>query len=84
MLVTFGKLTSYAVEEARSIAREAGRTLEVRAFREDQRDELTTFLQNELREGDVVLLKGANGLHMETIVDALRPDAGPSAGKVDA
>jgi UDP-N-acetylmuramoyl-tripeptide--D-alanyl-D-alanine ligase len=84
MLVTFGKLTAHTVEEARSIAREAGRALEVRAFREDQRDELTSFLRNELGEGDVVLLKGANGLHMETIVDALRPDARPAAGKVDA
>jgi UDP-N-acetylmuramoyl-tripeptide--D-alanyl-D-alanine ligase len=80
MLVTFGSLTYYTIEEARSIERPANRPLEVHSFREDEREQLTAFLQKELREGDVVLLKGANGLHMETIVAELRPDAG--VGKV--
>jgi UDP-N-acetylmuramoyl-tripeptide--D-alanyl-D-alanine ligase len=82
MLVTFGNLTYYTIEEARSIERPVDQPLEVHSFREDEREQLTAFLLNELREGDVVLLKGANGLHMETIVAELRPDAGPGTGKV--
>ena len=84
MLVTFGKLTHYTVDEARSIERPPDRPLVIREFGLDEGDELTVFLKQELREGDVVLLKGANGLHMETIVAELRPDAGHAAGKVGA
>jgi UDP-N-acetylmuramoyl-tripeptide--D-alanyl-D-alanine ligase len=84
VLVTFGKLTHHTVDEARSIQRPAGRPLAIREFGLDEREEMTAFLKHELREGDVVLLKGANGLHMETIVAELRPDAGPDAGKVGA
>lgn len=84
MLVTFGDLTRYAVEEARSIERPKNRSLVVHQFGLHERDELTAFLKQELREGDVVLLKGANGLHMESIVGELRPDAGSSSGKVRA
>jgi UDP-N-acetylmuramoyl-tripeptide--D-alanyl-D-alanine ligase len=84
VLVTYGHLTDYTIDEARSIRRSQDRPLVVHSFRPEQREELTAFLQGELREGDVVLLKGANGLHMETIVDALRPDAGSASGKVRA
>lgn len=84
MLVTFGKLTHYTVDEARGIERPANRPLTIREFGLDERDELTAFLQQELREGDVVLMKGANGLHMETIVSELRSDAGHAAGQVGA
>lgn len=84
MLVTFGNLTHYTVEEACSISRPPDRPLTVREFRLDERDELTDFLRAELREGDVVLLKGANGLHMDTIVGEIRPDASIATGKGDA
>lgn len=84
LLVTFGKLTHYTVDEARSIKRRANRPLAIREFGLDERDELTSFLKRELREGDVVLLKGANGLHMDTIVNELRPDASPASGQVGA
>lgn len=84
MLVTFGDLTHFTVEEARSINRPPDRPLTVRQFRLDERDELTDFLRKELREGDVVLLKGANGLHMDTIVAEIRPDASIATGKGNA
>jgi UDP-N-acetylmuramoyl-tripeptide--D-alanyl-D-alanine ligase len=84
MLVTFGDLTRYTVEEAQSIERPADRPLVVHQFGLNQREEMTEFLKQELREGDVVLLKGANGLHMETIVAELRPDAGAAVGQVKA
>jgi UDP-N-acetylmuramoyl-tripeptide--D-alanyl-D-alanine ligase len=84
MLVTFGDLTRYTVDEARSTDRPAGRPLVVHQFGLNERDELTEFLKQELREGDVVLLKGANGLHMDTIVGELRSDAGSAPGKVRA
>jgi UDP-N-acetylmuramoyl-tripeptide--D-alanyl-D-alanine ligase len=84
MLVTFGSMTRYTVDEARSISRPQGRPLPIREFSLDEREELTAFLKEELREGDVVLLKGANGLHMETIVNEIRPDAGADSGKAGA
>lgn len=76
MLVTFGELTDIAIAAAKESASSLGRKLAVVRFGSDQREELTSFLQDELREGDMVLLKGANGLHMETIVQALRVEIG--------
>lgn len=76
MLVTFGNETKYTVAEAEVVQRPAHRpSLEIHQFTPDKREELIDFLLAELREGDVVLLKGANGLHMESIVSALRPDS---------
>lgn len=74
LLVTFGELTDYTVQAFREIAESIGRDIDVRAFRENQRDELTAFLQHELRAGDTVLIKGANGLHLDRLVAALRTD----------
>lgn len=80
MLVTFGDLAIVALEEAQAADRPGDRPLVVHAFGLGQREELLSFLQEELREGDVVLLKGSRGLQMETIVEQLRVDAGMSDG----
>lgn len=76
MLVTFGELTDITIAAARESAATLGRDLTVVRFGSDQREELTSFLADELGEGDMVLLKGANGLHMETIVQELRVEIG--------
>lgn len=76
VLVTFGDLARVALDEALAADRPHGRPLEVHAFGLDQRDELTDFLRRELREGDIALLKGANGLQMNTIVADIRPESG--------
>lgn len=79
MLVTFGELTDIAIAAARESATAAGRDLTVVRFTPDQREEITAFLLNELQHGDMVLLKGARGLQMETIVQALRDSANRGA-----
>ncbi len=75
MLVTFGELTDITIAAARESAAAAGRDLTVVRFTPDQREEITAFLLHELQQGDMVLLKGARGLQMETIVQALRDTA---------
>jgi UDP-N-acetylmuramoyl-tripeptide--D-alanyl-D-alanine ligase len=77
VLIGYGDLAQVALDEARTSERPEGRPLEIHAFGLDQREELVDFLRRELREGDIALLKGANGLHMHTIVDEIRPDSGP-------
>jgi UDP-N-acetylmuramoyl-tripeptide--D-alanyl-D-alanine ligase len=79
VLVTFGDLAHAMQEEAQSVDRPANRPLALYSFSLDQREALVAFLKHELREGDIVLLKGSRGLEMETIVTALRSDAGPQA-----
>lgn len=73
-LVTFGELTDITIEAAQESAASLGRSITVVRFGSHQREEITSLLQNELREGDMVLLKGARGLQMETIVQALRSE----------
>jgi UDP-N-acetylmuramoyl-tripeptide--D-alanyl-D-alanine ligase len=79
MLVTFGELTDISIAAARESAAALGRKLTVVRFTPDQREEITAFLLNELNKGDMVLLKGANGLQMDTIVQALRGSASQGA-----
>jgi UDP-N-acetylmuramoyl-tripeptide--D-alanyl-D-alanine ligase len=81
VLVTFGDLARATQEEARSVERPPDRPLALYSFSLDQRDELVGFLKRELREGDIVLLKGSRGLEMEIIVTALRSDAGPQVAE---
>jgi UDP-N-acetylmuramoyl-tripeptide--D-alanyl-D-alanine ligase len=76
LVVTYGEL-------ARTIAREAATTdgrfdagpPAVTSFGIEQRDELIGYLLRELRQGDVVLLKGSRGLHMEEIVGRLQDES---------
>jgi len=74
LLVTYGEDARIIAREARAIAQEAGRTIGVYSFGESEREDLISLLQNELQEGDVVLLKGSRGLMMEQIVEAVRVD----------
>ncbi|MCA9879518.1 MAG: UDP-N-acetylmuramoyl-tripeptide--D-alanyl-D-alanine ligase [Thermomicrobiales bacterium] len=79
LIVTYGEL-------ARTIGREALNTdgrhdagpPEVVSFGLDQRDDLVAYLLQELKPGDVVLLKGSRGLQMENIVERLRVPADES------
>ena len=80
IVVTYGALARLIAEEARSV--DAGPSV-VTSFDVDQRAELVDYLHQELKDGDVVLIKGSRGLQMEEMVAALRADAG-SASATDA
>jgi len=59
--------------KARIIAQEAmrlNRGLMVEMF--DEKETLVSALHHDLREGDLVLIKGSRGIQMETVVTALR------------
>lgn len=75
MLVTYGESARIVAQEAAMIDRDRNR-LQVRAFAEPEKDCLVAMLREELRRGDIVLVKGSRGLEMETIVQQLRSDAG--------
>lgn len=78
LVVTYGELARTIAEEITGLAvTGSGVRTEVRSFAEAEQDDLITFLRGELRDGDVVLLKGSRGLKMEDIVAAItRPTPG--------
>lgn len=80
MLVTYGESARIVAEEAAVIEPDRTR-LEVRAFAESEKDTVVAMLREELRKGDIVLVKGSRGLEMETIVQQLRSDVGPLDGR---
>jgi UDP-N-acetylmuramoyl-tripeptide--D-alanyl-D-alanine ligase len=83
VVLTYGELARIIAEEARKARHVDGRAPDVTSFGLDQRGELVDHLQELLREGDVVLLKGSRGLLMEEMVAALRDDAGSAGGGSD-
>lgn len=80
MLVTCGDSARIVAEEAALVEHDQNR-LRVRTFAESEKDTLVAMLREELREGDVVLVKGSRGLEMETIVQQLRSDIGDRADR---
>lgn len=80
MLVTYGDSARIVAEEAALVEHDQNR-LRVRTFAESEKDTLVAMLREELREGDIVLVKGSRGLEMETIVQQLRSDIGDRADR---
>ena len=76
LIVTYGDLARVIAEEAEVLVPDDidGRPPRVAPFALDERQQLIDFLRDELREDDVVLLKGSRGLEMEDFVAALRDD----------
>jgi len=72
MLYTYGSLADPLAEAALSVPRGERGPLEVRSFQVSEKEALTESLRQELRAGDVVLIKGSRGLEMEDIVESLR------------
>ena len=80
IVVTYGDIARLMAAEARDLTRaDTGRAgTEVHSFAESDKPELIAWLRQELREGDIVLIKGSRGLKMEEIVAAITlPTPGP-------
>jgi len=73
MLITYGDAARVLAEEAESMWGD-DRKIAVHSFLEGEKEAIVRMLQSELRDGDVVLVKGSRGLAMETIVRDLRTD----------
>ena len=82
MLITYGDRALVVAEEAKTLSDDE-RPVSVRSFPEGSKDEIVAILRDELRAGDVVLLKGSRGLAMETIVRDLRTDVNHSGSNED-
>ncbi len=85
VLVTYGDLALTIAQEARGGGQDVDAPRpDVTSFGLGQREELVAYLRRELRDGDIVLLKGSRGLRMEEMVAALRTDGEPTgAGSVE-
>lgn len=84
VVITFGELARIIAQEAHNTnGRFDAGAPEVISFGLEQRQELVDYLQRELKSGDVVLLKGSRGLHMEDIVDQLRVETSDEAENGD-
>ena len=59
-LVAFGEL-------AKAIADGAGSRVKAAVFAEEEKEAMTRYLEEELREGDAVLLKGSNSMKLGTV-----------------
>jgi UDP-N-acetylmuramoyl-tripeptide--D-alanyl-D-alanine ligase len=75
VLIVYGERARPLAEAAAEVERGSQHPLEIHEFGLDQRDILQQWLELNLVEEDVVLLKGSRGLEMEHIVTALRADA---------
>jgi len=75
-LYTFGSRSAITAEAAIMAGMPRERVL---AFPPDRKDALARQLRVDLRSGDVVLIKGSRGMHMETLVDALRAETAPES-----
>lgn len=63
-LITFGPLAVSMAQGAQEQAEKSGRTLFVRSFGEEEREEMHAFLKEFLQEGDAVLFKGSNSMRL--------------------
>lgn len=86
LIVTYGDLARIIADEAGVLLPDdvEGGPPRVAPFALDERADLVNFLRRELREGDVVLLKGSRGLEMEEFVAALRDDANPASAATES
>lgn len=74
VVVTYGELARTIASEASDAARAEGKPLTVTSFGLSEREAIVSYLIDELREGDVALLKGSRGLTMEDFVQALQAE----------
>ena len=76
VVVTYGDLAQVIADEVRVATEEdVEREVAVTSFGPEQRGPLLDYLLEELRDGDIVLLKGSRGLEMEEFVVALQQAA---------
>lgn len=62
LLLLYGKESRYTFDEAKD---------KIKAFHFDDKDELSAYLLEYLKEGDYVLIKGSRGMKMETVFDKI-------------